>query len=252
VENPPAQLLEGVLPMRIPICLNEYANLLDARVRFLQANYGDGEWACILGHPGKNCNGEDYTPELQAALEETIAAPPPGHVWYGSNGGVKLEPSIMEWLLARNLTQRAWVYKEIISGANANGKMGPLIAAIRRRRTILVGPEHLNNAELYKIFNIKGQVVVPTSNAYTVIETTYTKTLALQKQHIADLILVCSGMAANPLIHRVGAIVPNVTIIDMGATLDPYAGIYSRNAYRKEEFQKSIFAKNLHGIVDVL
>jgi hypothetical protein len=236
--------------MRIPICLNEYANLLDSRVRFLQANYGDGEWACILGHPGKNCNGENYTSELQAALEKTIVEPPTGHVWYGSNGGTKLEPSIMEWLLTRHLTQRAWVYKEIISGANANGKMGPLISAIRRRRTILVGPEHLNNPELYRIFNIKGHVVVPTSNAYTVIEKTYANTLETQKRYNADLILVCSGMAANPLIHRVGAVSPTVTVIDMGATLDPYAGVYSRNAYRKDEFQKSIFAKNLHGVID--
>ena len=40
-----------------------------------------------------------------------------------------------------------------------------------------------------------------------------------------------------------------MTIIDMGATLDPYAGVWSRNAYRKGGFQKDTLKKNLEGIV---
>ena len=110
--------------MRIPLNIDEYVELLNARIRFIQANYGDGEWSCILGIPGQNCNGEDYLPDIQTALISTLTDPPPGFVIYGSNGGPKLEPAIVEWVIENNLVQRAWVYKEIISGANVNGITG--------------------------------------------------------------------------------------------------------------------------------
>lgn len=236
--------------MRIPVNINEYSELLDARVRFVQANYGDGEWSCILGLPGRNCNGEDYALSgMQAALIETIVKPAPGFFMYGSNGGRKLEPAIREWLLERNCMQRAWVYKELISGANVNGKLSGFIAAVRRRCTILVGPEHLKNDALYQIFNIKAHVMVPTSNAYSVIETTIKNTLAVQEAQKANLVLVCSGMAAKPLIYRVSQIADRATIIDMGATLDPYAGVWSRSGYRKEEFQQTALLQNLKGLI---
>ena len=61
--------------------------------------------------------------------------------------------------------------------------------------------------------------------------------------------LVCSGMAANPLIFDIALRYPYLTIIDMGATLDPYAGVWSRNAYRKPEFQGSAFGKNVEGLL---
>jgi len=234
--------------MRTPVCVQDYVELLDKRTRFVQANYGDGEWACILGHPGQNCNGEHYIQPLQMALIDTLVNPPPGHIWYGSNPGKKLGPSVEEWITNRCLNQRVWVYKEVLSGANANGKLGPLIQAVRRRRTVLVGPKHLRNEDVHKIWNIKAQVSVPTSDAFLAIERTVEQTLEMVWKEKPDLILVCSGMAANPLMFRVARLCAVPTMIDMGATLDPYAGIWSRNAYRKDEFQKKIFQKNLVGL----
>jgi hypothetical protein len=234
--------------MRIPVCVQDYVELLDNRARFVQANYGDGEWACILGHPGQNCNGEHYIEPLQLALIKTVLKPPAGHVWYGSNPGKKLGPSVEHWLLERGLTQRTWVYKEILSGANANGKLSGFIAAVRRRKTVLVGPKHLRNEDVHKIWNIRAQVSVPTSDAYLAHTRTVNQVTDMLEEHEPELMLVCAGMAANPLIHEIAAKNTALTIIDMGATLDPYAGVWSRNAYRKEEFQKSTFAKNLRGL----
>jgi len=231
--------------MRIPVNIQEYVELLDSRVRFIQANYGDGEWACILGHPGENCNGEHYIEPLRIALTKTITKPPAGHVWYGSNPGKKLSPSVEHWLLEKGLTQRAWVYKEIISGANANGKLGPFIDAVRRRNTVLVGPRHLQNEDISRIWNVKAQTIIPISDAYLAHDRTIQKCQTMIKDYDPELILFCAGMAANPLMYQLADEHGGITMIDMGATLDPYAGVWSRNAYRKEEFQQTTFAKNL-------
>jgi hypothetical protein len=234
--------------MRTPLCVNDYVELIDNRSRFVQANYGDGEWACILGHPGQNCNGEHYNTPLQLALIQTILKPPSGHVWYGSNPGKKLEPSVQHWLLEKGLTQRVWVYKEILSGANVNGKLGPFIEAVRRHKTILIGPKHLRDERVHNIWNITTQISVPTADAYLAHTRTLNNAVDMIEKHDPELVLVCAGMAANPLIHQLATQYPAISFLDMGATLDPYASVWSRNAYRKEEFQKSTFAKNLKGI----
>jgi hypothetical protein len=156
---------------------------------------------------------------------------------------------VTHWLVGEKLTQRAWVYKEIISGANANGKLRPFIEAVRTRKTILVGPPHLRDESVNDIWNIKDFAKVPVHDAYLAIDRTTQRTVALIEEHNPDLMLVCSGMAANPLIFDMAARYPELTIIDMGATLDPYAGVWSRNAYRKDEFQASVFQRNIEGLL---
>lgn len=36
--------------------------------------YNDGEWACMLGLPGMNCDKTPYTPELRAALNDSLTS----------------------------------------------------------------------------------------------------------------------------------------------------------------------------------
>lgn len=230
--------------MNTPITIKDYARLLNDGTRFVQTNYGDGEWACILGYGGGNCNGEKYEPGIQQALIDTILNPIPGLVFYGSNPTVKHEAAAQAWLAKNNAAQRAWVFKEVFPNANAQGEFGHLIAAIRRRRTLLIGPAHLN-AHVYKLFNILSHTHVPVHNAYTARDTVYTEAMIRIKRYDPDLILVCSGMAANPMIWRLGAELPNTTIIDLGAALDPYAGVQSRNAHRKPEFQQQMLPRNI-------
>ena len=234
--------------MRTPVCIQDYVDFISGGTPFAQANYGDGEWACLTGLPGQNCNGEHYSAPLALELVKTILHPPSGYVWYGSNPGKRLETSVQHWLLERGLTQRVWVYKEIISGANVNGKLRPFIEAVRGRKTVLVGPKHLCNGDLHKLWNIKAQVSVPTADAFLAYTRTLNETVDMLDEHKPELMLVCSGMAANPLIHDMFRKYPHITMIDMGATLDPYAGVFSRKGYRKPGFQEHALAKNLEGL----
>lgn len=62
-------------PEWAPLTMAVYAGLIRERIHFAQASYRDGEWYCMLGFPGGNCNGEQYDPELGKALRQTLLAP---------------------------------------------------------------------------------------------------------------------------------------------------------------------------------
>ena len=235
--------------MRTPVCIQDYVDLLSTGFRFVQANYGDGEWACILGHDGANCNGEHYSKPLQKALQDTLHNPPHGHVWYGSNPGKKLQDIVSSWLVGEGISQRAWVYKEIISGANVNGKLHDFIGACRTLGPIIVGPKHLRKPEINDLFNSRGFVAVPDKDAYLAIERTTKDTCKFIEETEASLVLVCSGMASNPLIFDLARKYDHLTLIDMGACLDPYVANYSRSGYRKDEFKNVAIKMNTEGFV---
>lgn len=235
--------------MRTPYIIDDYVEAINDHTRFIQANYGDGEWSCILGIQGENCNGEHYIRPLQLELIKTLQEPIEGFFWYGSNPGSKLQKAVTQWLTRNNTLQRSWVYKEIISGANVKGNLKGFIKAVRKRPSILIGPKHLRHVDVHKIWNFRAQVNVPSQDAFLAIDRTYKDVQDTIASCDPDLMLVCSGMASKPLIYRLAKQYPYCTIIDMGATLDPYAGVYSRSGYRKEEFQKTNYYKNIKDII---
>ena len=226
--------------MVLPEAVTDYARLIEQRVHFSQANYGDGEWACILGHDGANCQGEVYNPTLRDALRNTLQNP--AGQWCGSNPGKKLQADVDRWVQDNNVNV-PWVPKEILPSANVNGHLRPFLEAVRTRRVILVGAFHL--AELDE--NVIGPftyVGVPDETAWKFTGQTASKVWTLVQPH--DLVLFASGMASNLVIHDLASeLGEEVTLLDVGALLDPYVGVFSRNGYRKEIFQKVNILKNL-------
>ena len=74
--------------MEVSWRIKPYVDMLLSGQPFTQANYGDGEWACILGKSGPNSQGGVYTPELQHALAKTLTEP--CFTFFGTNPGIAL------------------------------------------------------------------------------------------------------------------------------------------------------------------
>jgi hypothetical protein len=219
-----------------------YSQMIRTRVHFAQANYGDGEFGCLLGKKGRNVNGEVYEPELAEALRRTLLEPA-GH-WCGYNPGRKLEEEAYRWLMLNDI-EVPWVWKETLSAANVNGQMGPFFLAANTRRIVVVGPEHLARIP-YELFKSFLHIRVPDATAWK--ETDRIAEEVFQRAERDDLILFAAGMATNLLIWRLWPNVEgNVTLLDVGAILDPYAGKMTRKGYRLELFQKTNRARNLNG-----
>lgn len=221
-----------------------YAALIVTRTPFAQANYGDGEWACILGHRGGNVNGEVYEPELRDALRKTLEDPV--GQWCGWNPA-SLEEEASAWCAEHGIDV-PWVWKDTLSAANVNGALGPFFRACRTRDVTVVGPEHLS-AIGDRVVGPFRHVIVPDSTAWETVE----EVVARLRWEASGLVLCAAGMGTNLIVDRLWrerrarrCMNPRpVTVLDVGAILDPYAGVYSRKGYRTRAFQDDAIARNL-------
>lgn len=220
-----------------------YTALIRNRTPFALANYGDGEWSCILGDEGKNVNGEVYNPELAERLRRTLLEPAP--MIYGVNPGARLRPRVDTWI-EENDVDVPTVYKEHLSAANAHGQLAPFFRALRERRVVLVGGPHLSDLPDEVIGEHKF-VEVSESEAWRQVGFVH-KQLMRRSIVGGDVILFACGMGSNLMIHGLKKShygPDNGAWIDIGAILDPYVGVYSRKKYREDLFRNEIMEKNL-------
>jgi len=219
-----------------------YTQMIRTRIHFAQANYGDGEFSCLLGKAGRNVNGEVYEPELAEALRDTLLEPA-GH-WCGYNPGRKLEEEVYRWLMVNDV-EVPWVWKETLSAANVNGQLGPFFRAANERRIVVVGPEHMISLPPELLGNFL-HIRIPNSTAWK--EADELADEVFRKAERDDLVLFAAGMASNLIIWRLWPRVRgNVTLLDVGAILDPYAGRFTRKGYRKPEFRETNLERNFYG-----
>lgn len=219
--------------------LADYVRLIETGEPFAQAGYGDGEWACLLGLEGENCDGTVYAPELGAALRETLLGN--RGVWCATNPGqTELRYRAEDWITEHGLRVTVpWVPKETLSDANVRGQLAPFLAAVRKREPIVVGPYHLKDLPRGLIAD-SGRIYVPDRTAWR-----HAPDIAWRLRQYdlgGALVLFAAGMASNLIIHEIWpeAAARGATLLDIGAILDPYAGVLSRNGYRRPEFQDAI------------
>lgn len=219
-----------------------YAAMIEDRVHFAQAAYRDGEWYCMLGAKGGNCNGERYDPALGAMLRRTLLEPVGQWCvfwWPHPTKGVKVREQALKWI-AEHKPDVRWIPDRPMGRANEQGEAAPLFRAIRTRRVVLVGPEHLAGLDLFPVAH---HVIVPDGVAWKHADAICTEILHHVKPD--DLVLFCAGMASNVMIHRLWPTLRGkVTLYDAGAVLDPYCGKFSRGEYKTAEWQGSLMERN--------
>ena len=227
----------------LPKTVDDYRMMIETHRAFTQANYGDGEWGCLLGRSGRNSNGEDYNRAIASALRKTISEP--RFTFYGWNPGNKIIDEAQQYL-ADNDIRVCWVYKEILANANCRGEIGSFFKALQARNTLLVGPEHLKSLEIIKHNSF---VEVPTFNAFNCSVDTISAIIYQTTTHCCDCILFCSGMATNTMMWQLCKLMPETTtMLDMGAIFDPYVCVLSRSGYRKDNFLNKGLELNLAAI----
>jgi hypothetical protein len=221
-----------------------YTLMIESWMAFAQANYGDGEWACILGNEGGNSNGESYDPELGAKLRDTLFHP--SGMWCGMNPGKKLEDEANKWMVLHGLEPQM-AFKETLSGANVNGHLGPFFRALKERSKygmlILVGPHHLNGT-VEHVIGPHHFIRVSSTKSWEEAEQTTEK--VLNRWERGTVCLFASGMGSNLVIRDLWkTVIGDGILLDIGAILDPYAGVFSRKGYLKESFQNEAMQRNL-------
>jgi hypothetical protein len=226
-------------------CLAVYVEMIENRVHFAQAAYRDAEFPWILGdltvgHP----NGEVWEPALGEQLADTLLEPVGQWCLYFSGKNEPRRPAADAWL-AEHRPPVQWIPDRPLARANEQGMLAPFVAAIRKRRVCVVGPRHMRG--LKGVFTSQWcHLPVPDGTAWKEAATLGRKIQVLAETAGFDLFLIAAGSGAALTIHRAWPEVKErATLIDIGATLDPYAGVFSRNLYRTSEWRKHVMPKNL-------
>lgn len=224
--------VEGVLPI--------YVEMLETRIHFAQAAYRDGEFAWITGEAGAlNANGETWECALGEQLANTLLNPVGQWCLYFEPENPR-RPAADAWL-RKHRPAVEWIADRPFARASEQGSAAPFFKAIRGRKICIVGPEHLLGLPRDLIAPV-GYIHAPYSTAWKEAD----RLAFLLTQSDCDLFLIAAGSAANLIVHRAWPEVRDrATLLDVGALLDPYAGVFSRNLYRRTEWQKNVMPRNL-------
>lgn len=210
------------------IPLEWFINNLDKPFAF--ARYGDGEWNCILGMVGENCDHHPYSPELASDLRWTLIDFADSERYLYAMGPKAtrndgIGPQVKEWL-AHNAPALSWVSSETLLEASLRGRLSPFVDALKARHVMIVGPVYLRLLPFPNLTLIE----VPVLNCYTEKDRIESEITTHAAQ--ADVILLSAGMLTKVLIHDLYSMIGK-TMIDCGSLWDVYCGIDSRRYARK-------------------
>jgi hypothetical protein len=199
----------------------EICAMLETNLPFKFARYGDGEFNCMFGKVGRNCDGHEYTPELARRLYQALKN---AYYMIGVQPlALTLYQEKIRYLIDHKLD--VVVNADVLHNASIDGTLPQFIKALDRRYVILVGPAHLS-----KFFNAV-HIVIPEVNCWTMYEETK-KQLAFHLEESKEaVVLFAASMMSEVLIDDFK--LTNHTLIDVGSCFDPYCGVKSRRYHHK-------------------
>lgn len=196
--------------------------------QFKFARYGDGEFFCMFGKKGHNCDKHEYFQDLGDALRNAYFSDPRymiGIQPLSINNGIYQQADIIGGT-------PAYIYNaDVLHNASIDGKLIELFKSFEGRPSVVVGPAHLSNVgDIW--------IKIPDVNCWLDYDRVYGELYSLlnylDPQKIATrkpVVLLCASMMSEVLIHDFKD--HEATFIDCGSVLDPYYGKLSRSYHHK-------------------
>lgn len=188
------------------------------------SRFGDGEWYCIMGREGKNCDGHRYFPDMGQALRDVLQSKP--------NYFLGIQPFALRVNRGRRRFEslysiNKWVDNEIFVNASKGGRIPEFVEALKGRYVIQVGNEYLKKLNIANDF-----IEVPVLNCWLSKDEILPEILKHIKKDA--VILYSSGMPTKHFIHEVNKLWGNdITQLDCGSVFDYYAGRNSRTYMKR-------------------
>lgn len=180
--------------------------------------------SCILGRKGTNCDGHAYFPDLGQRLGDILRGWPRYMVGLQNKGLNDLGGEFIPWLHANGLSLANFIDADVFHNANQQEGLARLWINLRDKDVVAVGPVWLRLLPAYKM--TFSHVIVPHINAWL----HYAEILDHVSARVKDgtLVTVSMGMGGKVLIDDLWKRNKNITILDMGSSLDCHCGIFSR------------------------
>jgi len=205
------------------------------RETFSISRFGDGEFACMLGHGPANCDRHEYTEELRTALIRAAKRPVPG-VTYGLMA--ETIESVFGDSAKHLLKYKAFdnpAPSRLFEHLSRAGNAWMMANYLRDRESVVVGPRWLRDLPFVADSSC-GFVCVPELNCF-IARKRIIEGIVRYIRKGWDTFSISASLASSVLIHDIFTkhrIKPhNVSLLDVGALWDPYVGKFNR-AYHKE------------------
>lgn len=204
-----------------------YAEILEKltmELPFSFSRFGDGEWNCIFGDSGYNCDKHDYFQDLGERLKKIVLSKPKYMMGIqelalrGKHGS-----EIVDMITPLDIP---WYNADVLCKMSIYGRLAPFLQAIKKRQVLVVGPKYLQCLPI----KIDSFVYVDDKNCW--LEYEAVRDIIAHSLKAEMVVLFCASMMSNVLIDDFSTY-PSVTLIDAGSLLDPYAGKFTR-AYHKD------------------
>lgn len=234
-----------------------YVTQILNKQRFTFTRWGDGEWAQLwmgteletyatrLLKAEMNCDMAKYLPEVGDRLRQSIAL----NIGKTNICGLqtyavqKLKDGLHAYFStpSPHVDSTTWVVSDIFYDANTTGSLYPLIAALRTRDVMFVGPEHVCSVASAVMDRETPYVCIPSRSAHDAAPLPHVSEVLNNKLKSDNpVILFSAGWMANIWINEWAAALPTTTMIDCGSLWDVYAGVKSRSVYRRGKWKQRI------------
>ena len=219
--------------------LDQWKSFIESNQNFSFIKFGDGEFLCMMGEQGANCDMHPYSKHLGDRLIAawnffSTTTIPNIYIaeWADQPGSYKtpqnVEPAqdtsnpvfqfVDKLLSQRESHNFKLVNFEILLQNTLSENKYNLFKAIKdsRRKKIFIGPQRLQQVNSF--LNTDVFIQVPTHNSYSV----YEQNLNACKQLLADdtICLFSSGMPTKAFISDLLKCKTNITCLDVGSGFD--------------------------------
>jgi len=225
-------------------------NLLTTRKPFTFVRIGDGDWYCALGGTGADSNG--VAMETQNGMCDTLQRDIKD---YGAKGDANFFPVLGTFFLCKEKSADIFLHVDSFfsynpmhhgfSGfLNSNdvgfyfplvpppqiGRAPGVLPLLAGQVVVLVGPKHLG--KLHVMLNYSAHIDVPLHTAWEAKDVITAGIRHESSRHAGETVvfLVAGGIATRTMLYQMFLELGQTsTFIDVGASLDGFAGVVSRD-----------------------
>ena len=203
--------------------------MLWKKKNFMASRWGDGEWSCLLGHEGVNCDAHFYFKDMGAALRDVLYRGNDYHKGMQKKAMMDMGLEITSFL-KEHMIGNEWYDADILHNASENGELTKFFDATRGRSVVVVGHPRLYSLARLTKWDV---VMVPKKNCWLAFDHVKHEIMKHCKKNKVVL-LSCSMMAGVLIDHFHMMFGDEITMIDCGSVFDPYcAGECTRRYHHK-------------------
>jgi hypothetical protein len=189
---------------------------------FSFSRFGDGEWSCLLGKNGANCDGHAYFHDMGDRLLKIVESNPKYYMGLQTLAESTYPDEIAKYPIE-------WVESDCLHRASIRGEIQPFFDELNKKNIIFVG-NHRHQKQ--NIINVDTFIEVPLNDCWRKYENTLSSLKSIVDKD--DVIIYCASMMANVLIDDIyNEFGDTVTQIDCGSLFEPYMGISIRSYHSK-------------------